>query len=118
MRRRRDRPDLIGDPHLSNPTPSLWFNKAAFRSPAQYTYGSAGRNILRSGPLKDLDLSLFREDRMTERIKMQFRAESFNLLNHPAFDVPQTTITSPLFGVVSGTIGNARQIQLGLKLLF
>jgi len=114
----RDRPDLVGDPHLSSPSPSLWFNKAAFRSPAQYTYGSAGRNILRSAALKDLDLSLFREDKLTERIKLQFRAESFNLLNHPTFDVPQTTITSPLFGVVSGTIATARQIQLGLKLLF
>ena len=84
----RDRPDLVGDPHLSNPTPALWFNKAAFRSPAQYTFGNAGRNILRSGALKQLDLSLFREDRITERVKLQFRAESFNLLNHPAFDVP------------------------------
>jgi hypothetical protein len=114
----RDRPDLIGDPKLSNPTPSLWFNKAVFKSPAQYTFGSAGRNILRGDSLKDVDLSLFREDRLSERIKLQFRAESFNLFNHPTFDLPQATITSPLFGVVGGTIGNARQIQLGLKLLF
>jgi hypothetical protein len=114
----RVRPNLVGNPHLGNPSASKWFNKAAFAAPAQYTIGSAGRNILRAQSLKDLDLSLFREDRLTERIKLQFRAEFFNILNHPTFDVPQAAITSPVFAAVSGTAVSARQMQLGLKVLF
>jgi len=114
----RVRPDLIGNPHLDNPAPARWFNTNAFRAPAQYTFGSAGRNVLRSDSFQDFALSLFREDRLTERIRLQFRAESFNLINHPSFGVPQTTITSSLFAAVGGTASNARQIQLGLKLLF
>ncbi len=114
----RDRPNLIGNPNLANPTVSEWFNTSAFVSPPQYTFGTAGRNILRTDALKDLDLSLFRENKIRERITIQFRAETFNLLNHPTFDVPQTTITSPVFGSVSGTTNSARQIQLGLKVLF
>jgi hypothetical protein len=81
-------------------------------------FGDGGRNILRPQSLKDLDLSLFREDTLTERIKVQFRAEFFNILNHPSFDVPQATITSPVFAAVSGTANSARQVQLGLKVLF
>jgi hypothetical protein len=114
----RDRPNLVGDAHLPNPSATEWFNKAAFASPQQYTFGTAGRNILRAQSLKDLDLSLFREDALTERIKLQFRAEFFNIVNHPTFDVPQATITSPVFAAVSGTATSARQIQLGLKVLF
>ncbi len=114
----RDRPNLVGNPHLSNPSASAWFNKAAFAAPAQYTYGNAGRNILRSQALNDVDFSLFREDRITERLKLQFRAELFNVLNHPTFDVPQTTTTSPVFAAESATVSNARQVQLALKLLF
>ncbi len=114
----RDRPNLIGNPNLANPSASEWFNTSAFASPAPYTYGTAGRNILRTQGLKELDLSLFREDKLTERITLQFRAEAFNFLNHPTFDVPQTTTTSPVFGAVSSTTNSARQVQLGLKLLF
>jgi hypothetical protein len=108
----------VGDPHPSNPTPQAWFNTAAFAAPASFTFGSAGRNILRTGTAEDFDLSFFREDRITERIKSQFRMEAFNAFNHPTFGIPQTTFTSPTFGVVSTTIGNARQVQLGLKVIF
>ena len=114
----RDRPNLVGDAHLANPSATQWFNKAAFVAPPQYTFGTAGRNILRAQSLKGLDLSLFREDAVTERIKLQFRAEFFNILNHPTFDVPQAMITSPVFAAVSGTATSARQMQLGLKVLF
>ena len=113
----RDRP-LVGDRRLANRSATEWFNKSAFTSPAQYTFGNAGRNILRAQSLKDVDLSMFREDKVTERFTVQFRAEFFNSLNHPTFDVPQTTITSPVFSAVSGTAISARQVQLGLKFLF
>jgi hypothetical protein len=112
------RPNLVGDMHLDHPTPDLWFNKAAFAAPAPFTYGTAGRNIGRTGPQKNVDLSLFREDRLTERIKLQFRAEAFNAFNHPTFGKPQTNFTTRNFGVVSDTVGSARQIQVALKVVF
>ena len=71
-----------------------------------------------SDSYKDVDLSLFREDRINERLKVQFRAETFNFFNHPTFGIPQAVVTNPQFGQVSGTSSTARQIQMGLKLLF
>jgi len=114
----RARPDLIGNPHLSDPTPARWFNTAAYAIPRQYTFGSAGRNQLRSDGFANVDFSIFREDSFGERIHTQLRIEAFNLFNHPTFGIPQTLISSPTFGRVSGTISTARQIQLALKLSF
>jgi hypothetical protein len=114
----RVRPDLLGNPHLDNPRPEMWFNKDAFAAPRQFTFGSAGRNILRSDAMQNFDLSLFREDNIGERARLQFRAELFNAFNHPTFGVPQSVFTNRLFGQVATTASTARQIQLGLKLLF
>ncbi len=114
----RARPNLVGDPTVANPRPELWFNKAAFASPAQFTFGSAGRNLLRTDSLTNLDFSFFREDRIKEGIRLQFRVELFNSLNHPTFGTPVALFTSPQFGQVTSTVSTARQIQLGLKLIF
>lgn len=114
----RARPDLIGNPHLSEPTPARWFNTAAYAVPRQFTFGSSGRNQLRTDGFANVDFSIFREDSFGERIHTQLRIEAFNLFNHPTFGTPQTLISSPTFGRVSGTISTARQIQLGLKLSF
>jgi hypothetical protein len=114
----RARPNLVGDPVVANPTPVLWFNKSAFASPAQFTFGTAGRNILRTDGLANVDFSFFREDRIKEGIRLQFRAEFFNALNHPTFGTPVSLFTSPQFGQVTSTVSTARQIQLGLKLIF
>jgi hypothetical protein len=113
-----DRPDLVGNPHLDNPSPSAWFNTKAYAVPKQYTFGSSGRDQLRTDPYKNLDLSLFREDAILERLRMQLRVEAFNIFNHPTFGIPQTLITSPSFGALSSTVSTARQIQLGVKLIF
>lgn len=112
------RPDLVGDAKLDNPTPEMWFNKKAYASPATYTFGTSGRNQLRTDGLENLDLSFFREDRLTERVHTQLRVEMFNMLNHPTFGIPNTTFTSAQFGRVNSTISTARQIQLGLKVMF
>ena len=114
----RARPDLVGDPKLSNPTPERWFNTDEFASPAQFTFGTAGRNIVRTDASQNVDLSLFREDQITERLRLQFRAEFFNAFNHPSFGIPQLRFTNRRFGQVSSTVSTARQIQFGLKLIF
>ena len=64
------------------------------------------------------NVSLFKEIPIHERIHVQFRAEVFNLLNHPQFDNPNTVIGSPQAGVISNQVNSSRDIQLALKLLF
>ena len=63
--------------------------RAPFASPAQFTYGTAGRNILRTDSQQNFDFGVFREDQISERVKTQFRAEFFNVFNHPTFGIPQ-----------------------------
>ncbi len=114
----RARPDLLRSPHLKSPSIDRWFDTTAFATPPQFTYGTAGRNIMRSDALQNVDFSLFREDQINERLRLQLRAEAFNLFNHPTFGEPQSIFTNRLFGQVSGTVSTARQVQLGIKLLF
>ena len=118
------RPNLVGDWHISNQTITNWFNTALntpgapWATPAQFTYGNAGRGILRGPDRVDVDFSLFKQFAATERIRAQFRGEFFNILNHPQFDLPGQTIGSPSAGVITGTVGTPRDIQFSLKLLF
>jgi hypothetical protein len=112
------RPDLVGNPKLSNPTILQWFNKAAFGAPAPYTFGNEGRNIMRGDWFKNLDLGIFRDFYITETKRLQFRFESFNLTNTPTFGLPNATYGSLTEGQVSGTLSSSRQIQFALKFLF
>jgi hypothetical protein len=99
---------------------SQYFNPTVFSQPAPYTFGNVARElaILRSPRLVDLDLSIFKNFQLAERFRLQFRAESFNLMNHPQFGPPNTTIGTPTAGVIS-TVNNApRDIQFALKLVF
>ncbi len=81
------------------------------------TYGNAGRDILFQNGTKNVDLSFFKNNLLTERFNLQFRAELFNLLNDTNFAAPAAAVNGPKFGVVSAT-GPAREIQFALKLLF
>jgi hypothetical protein len=112
------RPNLVGDPNLSNRAPSRWINTAAFASPAQYTFGNLARNALRSDWTRNFDLSVFRQFRLKETKMIEFRAESFNTFNTPTFSAPTANLSSPTFGQVIGTANSPRQLQLSLKLLF
>jgi len=112
------RPDRIGNGTLSNPTVDRWFDTSAFVTPAQFTYGNSGRNIL-SGPGRvNFDFSLFKRFRITEGLKLQFRTEFFNLFNTPQFDLPNAAIGAGNAGTITGIIGTPRQVQFGLKLVF
>jgi hypothetical protein len=70
-----DRPDLVGDWHVSNPSPSGWFNKDAFRIPQAFTFGNAGTGILYGPSLKQFDFSLMKVTNVTECERFEFRAE-------------------------------------------
>ena len=59
-----------------------------------------------------------RVGRIAERYPIQFRGESFNIFNHPQFDLPNATISSAASGVISSTVGSPRDIQFSLRLMF
>jgi len=113
------RPNSVGNPKLANPRPELWFDPNAFAVPAQYTYGNAGRNIFRGDGLANLDLSLFRNFAIREKISMQFRFEAFNATNTVTYGLPTTRLLLPTqTGHVFGTRSTERQLQFALKLYF
>jgi hypothetical protein len=99
-----------------------WFNPNAFLIPTAGTFGNAGRDILEGPGLLSLDASMFKTFLLTERIRLQFRSEFFNLINHSNFGLPIiSTFTSsggisPSAGLINYTATSSRQIQFGLKL--
>jgi hypothetical protein len=115
-----DRPNVVGNWQLANPSVAEWFDTAAFVANAPYTYGDAGRNIIRGPGLVDLDLALHKSFRITERVSAQLRIESFNATNTPALGPPNTVLGNPLFGQITATaVGtSSRDNQVGLKVVF
>jgi hypothetical protein len=112
-----DRPNVVGDWHLADPTVQRWFNTSAFVPNALYTYGNAGRNILRGPGLFNLDLAAHKTFKINERFTAQLRLESFNVTNTPPLGNPNTQVGNPLFGQISSA-GTPRDNQIGLKILF
>ena len=114
------RPNLVhtatsncGNGHLTN-----CIDATAFVLPSQYTYGNAGRNILRGPGLVNVDFSLFKNFHLTERFAIQIRGEAFNVSNTPSFNNPSSTLNTGSFGSITSTSNNNRQIQLGAKINF
>jgi hypothetical protein len=112
-----DRPDLVGSPSLSHRTPDQWFNTSAFAFSPFGTFGNSGRNILDGPGFQNVNASLVKNTRLREGLDLQFRAEAFNLFNHPNFDLPDNFLGSPTFGRILSA-QSPRHIQFGLKLLF
>jgi hypothetical protein len=120
------RPNIVSgvSATLPNPTINDWFNTsfnvpgAVWATPAQYTYGNAGRNILRGPHRTNLDFSIFKDFPITERFHLQLRGELFNILNHPQFDLPAATIGQAGVGTITNALGTPRDIQVGLRLRF
>jgi hypothetical protein len=86
-----------------------------------------GRNVVFGPGFEDVDVALYKDTRITERLTAQFRADTFNIFNHPNFAQPNrivSTAAGNTFGQISATrapdgdAGSARQIQLALKLIF
>ena len=116
-----ERPNRVAGAPLypSHQDPSLWFNPAAFVATDLGTYGNSGRNIIFSAPQLNIDMSLFKDFAFSERAKLQFRSEFFNMINHPNFraDSLDRNFDSPGAGVFSAA-NPARQIQFALKMIF
>jgi hypothetical protein len=114
------RPNRSGTGNLPDSQRSLsrWFDPTAFSTPAQYVYGNSGRDILFGPGRTNLDASLFKDFRPLERLTVQFRAESFNLFNHPQFGQPNANIGSGSVATITSTVGTPRQMQVALRLMF
>jgi hypothetical protein len=118
------RPNRLKLGELSDPTIARWFDTsfgtpdAAWATPLQYTYGNGGRNTLRGPHRTNIDCSIFKVATIAEHYKLQFRAEFFNALNHPQFDLPNAAIGSASAGIISSTVGSPRDIQFSLRLSF
>jgi hypothetical protein len=111
----RDRPNQVGDPNVGDPGPDQWFNTAAFQPPTG-TFGSLARNTLRGDGFNNIDLGLYRGFRLGQAA-VQCRLEVFNVLNTPFFFLPVGDLTNSSAGRVVRA-GDARQIQLGIKVSF
>jgi hypothetical protein len=108
------------DVSISNPTVEEWFNINAFSKPAPFTIGTAPRRItqLRQDGVHSADVALMKNFQVREPMKLQFRAEFFNLTNTPQFSAPNTSVGSNTFGQITSQGNSPRQIQFGLKLNF
>ena len=111
------RPNVVG-PTTGPKTLTEYFNTAAYKVPAPYTYGDAGRNSLRGPGYTDVDFSLFRNFTIREHLGFQFRAESFNFLNHPNFSNPDGTLEDGNFGKITSSNGAPREFQFAGKVTF
>jgi hypothetical protein len=114
-----------GSPYLDSPgDPLQYLNRAAFApvpvaaaSGAPIRPGTLGRNALRLPSLWNFDLGLAKNLALTERVRLQLRADMFNAFNHVNFTTINTTITAGAFGRFTGTTP-ARVIQLNMRLTF
>ncbi len=119
-------PNRIGSGELPSSQRSIdhWFDASAFVAPPPFTFGNSGRNILRGPGTKQIDLSLFKNFRIGEQRRVEFRAEAFNALNTPQFNNPNASIGFSGVGRITSAGSptvyqrTSRQVQLALKIYF
>ena len=121
-----DRPNLVSGAS-NNPVlggPDRYFDPNVFALPPAGYYGNVGRNTLTTPGFANVDLTLTKLFPVTERLKVDFRAEFFNLLNRANFGLPSNAIFNSngtfrgTAGRINSTTTTSRQIQFGLKFLF
>jgi hypothetical protein len=123
-----NRPNRVCDGRLSNPTIDRWFDASCFVQVPDVTgtYGDSGRGVIRGPGSFNIDASLIKNTRIG-RYQTELRIEAFNLLNHPQFANPNTTIGNAAVGTISAMLANPscalcgtteRQVQLGVKVRF
>lgn len=94
-----------------------YFDTSAFALPALGTFGTVGRNTLIGPGTENFDAGLYKDFKITEQKKIQFRWEVFNSLNHPNFGNPNASFSSSNFGRITSA-GNPRIMQLSLKFYY
>jgi hypothetical protein len=127
-------PNVIGSTHVSNPNPNEWFNTAAFAAPWEkpapgvdglpFVFGNERRNSLRAPRLSVLNLSIGKEFKFGERVRLQLRSDWVNALNHPSLGIPGQSFGGNNFGQINNaTQGNGvavkpRSGQLSARITF
>jgi len=123
-----NRPNRVCDGKLDNPTIDKWFDLSCFTPTTENTatYGDAGRNIIRGPGSFNIDASLIKNTKIGH-VSTEFRIEAFNVLNHPQFANPNTTIGNAAAGTISAMLSNPscsvcgtieRNVQLAFKVRF
>jgi hypothetical protein len=115
------RPNWNGaSPEVESPTVNEWIDASVFSNAAPYTFGTAPRTFssLRSDVTRQVDMTASKTTVLHEKLRLQFRAEFFNLLNTPRFAPPNSSFGNPQFGVVSSQLNQPRILQFGLKLMY
>ena len=120
------RPNAVAgvDPYASNKSVNGWLNPAAFSLPLAGTFGNLGRNTVYGPGFTNVDFSLLKTTKFSESKNLEFRAEFFNIPNHPNFAQPSSTFATSSFGQIFQTfgatlgLGTSRQIQMALKFNF
>ena len=118
-------PEQIGDPKVSNPSRSMWFNPAAFANPADGSFGNTHRNTLVGPGFANVNLSIAKEFPIHEAIALEVRADAFNFFNHINWGNPDAnvgysggTLADTTAGQVNNPVGGTRIIQLGAHVRF
>jgi hypothetical protein len=123
-----NRPNRTCNGTLDNPTITHWFDTSCFTPTADTTgtYGNSGRGILRGPGSFNIDASVIKNTRIGH-VATEVRIEAFNVLNHPQFANPNTTIGSAAVGTINAMLSSPscslcgtteRQVQIGLKVKF
>jgi hypothetical protein len=116
------RPNLVGRPSSNCGSGHLvdCIDRAVYALPPAgvYAYGNAGRNLLHGPGLFQTDLSVMKNFPVSDRAKLQFRADFFNFTNTPSFSNPVATFGTGIFGNITSTTTENRHIQVSLKLVF
>ncbi len=113
-------PNRVGNGKLANPTISKWFDTSAFVQPDPYTFGNSRRNILSGPNWRDVDASLgktFSLSKLREAAGFEFRADVFDLFNHPNFGQPNASIGTSGAGIISNAY-TSRNFQFTGRLRF
>jgi hypothetical protein len=119
------RPDAVDDPMagISGSISSRlgrYFNTNAFAQPADFTFGNSSPRVaqVRRPGMNNINLTLSKTFSLTEKLKLDFRASSFNLMNHPVFAAPNTTFGDASFGRIFSQANLSRQTEFAMKLVF
>lgn len=116
-------PNIINGAQLgvSNPTRTQWFNTADVVQPAAFTFGNAPREIgyVRAQRMSQMDMGLTKSFALPwEGIRLNLRADAFNVFNHNQFSAPSTSLSALTFGQVTSSYSTPRNVQLALRLTF
>jgi hypothetical protein len=117
--RGNERPNCIGDPVPSDQSLTHWLDINAFQRAARGTFGNCGIGVARAPGYQNIDMVLAKRFEVGGERAFEFRAEAFNVLNHPSFGPPARDINAPnTFGTITSTVSTARTMELVFKFFF